>query len=128
MSSGKQYEGNVKLGNIFAGDGEKFKGRGLGMLTGRSNYAAFTKYCISKGYDVDFVNNPQKLKEPKWAALSAFWFWEHNKLEKYADKGDFQAVCAIWNTGDPTKTKINGWGDRVNRYEKVVNWLRDLIK
>ena len=54
LASGSAYEGRKDLGNIYAGDGVKFKGRGLIQLTGRANYEA-----MSKKVGKDLVNNPQ---------------------------------------------------------------------
>jgi putative chitinase len=130
LASGIAYEGRKDLGNLLKGDGKLFKGRGLGQTTGRKNYQAFTDFVKKElKENVDFIKNPELLVEPKWAVLSAFFFWKQNGLEQYADEGDFQAVCAIWNTGRDTTptTKINGWNDRVKRYEKVIKWLQKVI-
>ena len=43
LASGKAYEGRAELGNTQAGDGVRFKGRGLLQVTGRANYAACGK-------------------------------------------------------------------------------------
>jgi putative chitinase len=64
----KVYAG--RMGNTEDGDGAKYIGRGLIQLTGKENYAN----CGS-AIGVDLVANPDLLSTPKYAALSAGWFW-----------------------------------------------------
>lgn len=135
IASGDAYDTRVDLGNTPQkdGDGRKYKGRGLGQITGKANYAAFTKWCYLNGIICpDFVKEPLKLKEDRWAVLSAFWFWSVNKLETYADAGNFLDVCAIWNTGKPVSSKnpvskINGLQDRIKKQNILTKWLKSLI-
>ena len=75
IASGKAYEGRRDLGNIYAGDGIKYKGRGLIQITGRYNYAQ-----LSKDLGEDFIKNPELLSTPKYAVQSACWYWNYKKL------------------------------------------------
>lgn len=102
IASGKAYEGRKDLGNVQPGDGERFKGRGLFQITGRSNYAK-----VSEALKVNFLITPSFLCMPKWAALSAGWYWNDRKLSYYADKGDFKAVTKKINGG------YNGYAQRL---------------
>lgn len=125
LTSGSQYEGRIDLGNNQKGDGVKFKGRGLGMVTGRYNHQMFTNWCATIGITINFVKTPELLEEPQYAVLSAFWFWKANNLQKFADNNQFQQICAVWNTGkfDRPVTKINGWTQRVNAYNNLQKKL-----
>jgi putative chitinase len=84
IASGAAYEGRADLGNTEAGDGERFRGRGLIQITGRSNYAA----CGV-------------------AARSAAWFWDSRHLNELADRGDARGITKRINGG------LNGYQDRL---------------
>lgn len=85
-----------QLGNTQKGDGYRYKGRGLIQITGRANYQVFqsTKYC-----DVDIINNPTLLEEPKLAVKSSMWyFWSHG-CTVLADSDSFLAITKKINGG-----------------------------
>ena len=120
IASGRAYEGRKDLGNIYAGDGVKFKGRGLIQITGRDNY---TK--LSKTFGVDFVKNPDLLSTPQYAVKSAAWFWQTIKGNDYADLPDtwrsatkkytpFQYITYRVNGGQ------NGYAERLSFYNKAL--------
>lgn len=102
LASGEAYEGRADLGNIQAGDGVRFKGRGLIQITGRSNYAA-----CGDALGVDLLTSPELLEQRGYACRSAAWFWQSHGLNELADKGDFLRITRKINGG------TNGWGDRV---------------
>lgn len=109
IASGKKYEGRKDLGNTEKGDGERYKGCGCIMITGRSNYAA-----VSKGLGVDFVAHPELLKEPRYAVQSACWWWTTHGLNALADNGDFQGITKKINGG------YNGYLDRKMYYNRAL--------
>ncbi len=59
----KKYEGRADLGNTLKGDGKKFMGRGFVQITGRRNYADW-----SKRLGMDLVKEPQMAEQPAVAA------------------------------------------------------------
>lgn len=63
--SGKEYEGNKALGNDQPGDGERFKGRGLVLLTGRANYATFSQRL---GLGTLLTDSPDDANKPEIAS------------------------------------------------------------
>lgn len=120
IASGVAYEGRADLGNTQTGDGARFKGRGLIQITGRNNYSLVSKY-----FGIDFISKPELLESPKWASLSAGWFWATKNLNKWADlpdtwRGDFtkkrrklspiEIISRIINGG------TNGLEDRIHNY------------
>lgn len=115
LASGEAYEGRADLGNTEAGDGVKFRGRGLIQLTGRRNVQD-----ISDFFGIDFVSDPSLLETPEWACRSAGWFWASRKLNVLADFNDeenFKLITKRINGG------LNGWADRLkywNRARRVL--------
>lgn len=59
----KKYEGRADLGNTVKGDGKRFMGRGLVQITGRRNYADW-----SKRLGVDLVAHPELAERLDYAA------------------------------------------------------------
>ena len=97
------------LGNINAGDGWLFRGRGIKQLTGRNNYAAFGK---SVGMSAEEAAG--YVATEKGAMESACWFWKPNKLQKWADKGDNKGLTKAINGG------TIGLADRNARWDNCL--------
>lgn len=93
-ASGKEYEGRHDLGNTQAGDGPRYKGRGVIQLTGRSNYARY-----GKELGLDLVRNPPLAGAFPTAVLVAALYWEDHGLNAYADRGDIVGVTKKVNGG-----------------------------
>lgn len=97
FASGAAYEGRANLGNTQAGDGVRFRGRGLIQITGRANYAAFGK---SRG--IDYTQDPNRLlmaSDPMTATAASTWFWDQKKLNARADADDLVGVTKRVNGG-----------------------------
>ena len=113
-----RYEGRADLGNMQPGDGQRFKGRGLIQITGRANYTALRDRLRAAGMDCpDFVDRPEALEMPQWAALSAADYWDMRRINNAADAGDFDRVTRLINGG------LNGIEDRRRRWERAKNAL-----
>lgn len=117
LASGEAYEGRVSLGNTQAGDGVRFKGRGLIQITGRTNY---DNCSIGLFGDLSLLDTPELLEEPRWAAMSAGWFWRSRKLNNLADIGDFKGITRVINGG------YNGLADREMYYKRALEVLGSL--
>lgn len=108
IASGKDYEGRADLGNTHAGDGPKYKGRGLLQITGRANYEA-CGFALGK----NLIADPQYLETPMGASRSAAWFWEKSGLNELADQGSFGTITKKINGG------YNGLDDRIRHYVRI---------
>jgi putative chitinase len=90
----KVYGGRMGNGTEETGEGWKYRGRGIKQLTGKENYDR----CGS-GLGVDLVSDPDKLLDPKYATLSAGWFWNKHNLNDLADKSDVETMTKRINGG-----------------------------
>jgi len=108
LASGTAYEGRADLGNTQAGDGVRYKGRGLIQVTGRSNYGS-----CGTALHLPLIDHPEMLELPQYAALSAAWFWDSRRLNALADNGSFKEITKKINGG------YNGWAQRKEYYERA---------
>lgn len=99
------------LGNTEPGDGRRFMGRGLIQTTGRHNHGRVTdRLRRALGADVpDFLEQPELLTVPLWAALSAADYWVDRRLNTWADTRDDETLTRRINGG------THGLADRLNR-------------
>jgi predicted chitinase len=119
IASGRAYEGRKNLGNTRAGDGVRFKGRGLIQITGRYNYSRLARELGRP----ELLEDPKLVAEPPWAVESAGWFWRHGTavdLNNVADKDNVTLITKLVNGG------YNGLRDRKRllvRAKKAVDTL-----
>jgi putative chitinase len=108
----KVYGGRMGNGVEETGDGWKYHGRGLIQLTGKENYT----HC-GEAIGIDLLNSPGLLTDPKYAALSAGWFWHKKGLNALADASDFETMTKRINGG------LIGLDDRKAKIAKAVSVL-----
>jgi len=115
LASGDAYEPHTEvgkaLGNIYPGDGRKYKGGGAGQLTGKYNYQRFA----------DFMGDDRIMEGTSYVAATypvtsfGFW-WQDNELNRLIDAGaDCREVSARVNGTDPA----NGLVDRLYCFERA---------
>ena len=101
--AGKVYNG--RLGNTSEEEAAQYLGRGLIQLTGKENYGN-----CGLGIGVDLLADPALLLDPRYAALSAGWFWNKKGLNALADAQDYETMTKRINGGliglDDRKAKI----------------------
>jgi len=111
IADGKAYEGRLDLGNTVAGDGPRFKGKGLIQLTGRGHVQALADY-----YGMSLDQAEAWLVTPEGASYSAAWYFAFRRPEclRQAEANDFAGVTRAVNGG------MNGWDDRKTRYDALM--------
>jgi len=87
MIASHVYANRMGNGDEASQDGWKFRGRGLMQLTGKSLYTEF-----GKSIGEDLITNPDVVITPKYAALSAAWYFGSKGCIPVADKGDTPEV------------------------------------
>jgi putative chitinase len=112
IATGAAYEGRKDLGNVMAGDGVRFKGRGPIQLTGRANYQKYGRVL-----GIDFEAHPELVAIPSIGFLVACKFWVNNGLNELADRDDVLTITRRINGG------TNGLDDRKANLTKIKSWM-----
>lgn len=106
------YANRMGNGPEESGDGYRYCGRGLIQLTGKQNYTWF-----AASLSITPEEATEYLATFEGAAQSACWFWETNKLNEWADKGDIVTLTKRINGG------TIGLDDRIKHYEHALHVL-----
>jgi len=109
MIANKVYSSRMGNRDEASNDGWMMRGRGLVQLTGSDNY-----HHASKALGVDLVTQPDLVASPKYAALTAGWFWSTHKCNAPADTLDHVKLTKIINGG------TIGLDDRIKHTNEAI--------
>ena len=112
----KVYANRIGNGPEESGDGWRYRGRGIIQITGRENYEK-----LSDALGQNFLGEPDLLLEPRWAVMSAGWFWNSRRLNEIADRKDWNLLTRRINGG------LHGLSDRILRTERVLTLLSESV-
>lgn len=111
IADGSAYEGRKDLGNVFPGDGKRYKGRGPIQLTGRANY-----HDYGKELGLDLENSPELGASAAVGFRIAGCFWKRKGLNALADVGEFRKISIKINGINKKTGEPNGLEDRIKYY------------
>jgi putative chitinase len=106
------YANRMGNGDEASGDGYRYCGRGLIQLTGKDNYTFF-----AGSLDISVEEASEYLATFEGSAQSACWFWEQNKLNRFADANDTKGLTRAINGG------YIGLSDREKHTEHALHIL-----
>ena len=106
------YANRMGNGDEASGDGFRYCGRGLIQLTGKDNYTFF-----AGSLDISVEEASEYLATFEGSAQSACWFWEQNKLNRFADANDTKGLTRAINGG------YIGLEDRMKHTEHALHVL-----
>jgi len=109
-ADGSAYEFREDLGNTVKGDGPKYKGAGVLMLTGKYNYAR----CAEDLADPLILDRGHKYLAAHYPFRSAKRWIEDNDLLNICLTEGFDQCCYKINGG------WNGYQDRLAKYQKAI--------
>lgn len=106
------YANRMGNRNEASGDGYRFRGRGCIQLTGHTNY-----FHAGKAIGEDFVAAPALVATPKYAAMTAGWFWSTHDCNRLAEAADWTGLTKKINGG------TIGLQDRIHHTQLALDAL-----
>lgn len=111
-ASGVAYENRKDLGNIKAGDGPLYRGRGLIQITGRANYRVY-----GQKLNIPLEHSPELALELDVAANIAAQYWLDRDITRKCAQRKWSAVRRAVNGG------LNGFAE----FSRAVAKLEAII-
>jgi putative chitinase len=115
MIANRVYASRMGNGNEASGDGYRYRGRGILQLTGRANYTQCSRDLFG---DDTLADDPDLVRTPEYAIITACWFWYKNKLNEICDRGDIVLLSKRINGGTiGLEDRIKHWNDALDVFE-----------
>jgi putative chitinase len=109
-ATGAEYEGRKDLGNIYKGDGVRYKGRGFIQITGRDNYRR-----AGQALGLPLEQQPELAGRLDVAARIAVWYWQNRVKPNVGNFNDTQSVTRYINPN------MRGLADRHENFKDYKN-------
>lgn len=106
------YANRMGNGDAVSGDGYRFRGRGLIMITGKSSYMHCSDYLF--GNDTILLDDPDLLLTKPNAMGTALFYWN---LTDLLNEDNFDAMTKKINGG------LNGIDDRRKYFQRAIEVL-----
>lgn len=118
MIANRVYANRMGNGAEDTGDGWKYRGRGIIQLTGKDNYALYSKIIFG---DSRLLENPDLASDMSVAAKIACAYWNKRSLSEHADKDNLDAISDLINRGKitPAKGDAIGYAHRLELLNKA---------
>ena len=116
LAGNTAYSDRMGNADYLSDEGYRFRGRGFIQVTGKDNYAA-----VSQALGIDFVADPDKMSDPRYALLSACSYWRSNGLNAYADRDDFVGLTHAINGGVTALNERKAYTMQIKRMQKTWN-------
>ncbi|CAN7642367.1 hydroxyethylthiazole kinase [Pseudoduganella sp. LjRoot289] len=140
LASGAEYQGRADLGNTHAGDGIRFKGRGLIQTTGRTNYEKYSQYRGRSGTSAFTLepNNVLLATDPYSCVDTAGLYWVSRatgrrpaniNISRMADQGVAEADLrrVTYNVNGAEDGPWTGLFERRSHLSVLVSVLLDSV-
>lgn len=108
------YANRLGNGPEESGDGWKYAGKGVIQLTGKENCQKF-----ADSINMPLEEIPEYLLTPEGAMASAFYFWDTNNLNSFADRKDIIGMTKVINGG------THGLDDRIKRFLRNIRIIQE---
>ena len=112
----RMYDNRSDLGN-GAGDGYKYRGCGVIQLTGKYNFARFSRWMEQNGMKDDRIMEGTDYVANKYPFLCAVCWIEENNWAALCDRGDIYECTRRLNGG------YNGIQDRIWYYNRAKDYI-----
>lgn len=89
-----------RMGNVVAGDGWLYRGRGFLNLTGKDNYKNASSLVLKTlGENIDFVKTPDFVLDKRYAILIVCEYFKSRNVFPSADRDDIRSTTKLINGG-----------------------------